>query len=86
MRKAQGKIWLKEAGVALPVYCASEPALRRSQNLHKKISTHPLTVPIMRAILHVEQRKGIQREQRKRFPEIPEKSWFQRNKVKHREA
>ena len=60
--------------------------MRRSQNLHKKISTHPLTVPIMRAILHVEQRKGIQREQRKRFPGVPEKSWFQRNKVKHREA
>ena len=50
----------------------------------KKISTHLLTVLIMRAIVHVEQRKGMQREQRKRFPEVPERSWFQRNKVKHR--
>ena len=50
----------------------------------QKISTHLLTVLIMRAIVHVEQRKGIQREQRKRFPEVSERSWFQRNKVEHR--
>ncbi|WP_182431654.1 hypothetical protein [Clostridium sp. AF32-12BH] len=44
MRKAQGKIWLKEAGVALPVYCASEPALplllSRSTNLFKLFASN----------------------------------------------
>ena len=35
-----------------------------SQNLHKRISTHHLTVLIMSAILHLEQRK------RKRFKEF----------------
>ena len=55
--------------------------IKASQNLHKIISTHLLTVLIICAILHIEQRKGIQREQRKRFPGVPERSWFQRNKV-----
>ena len=32
--------------------------IKASQNLHKKISTHLLTVLIMCVILHVEQRKG----------------------------
>ena len=32
--------------------------IRASQILHKIISTHLLTVLIMRAILHIEQRKG----------------------------
>ena len=37
---------------------------QRSQILHKKISTHLLTLLIMGVILHLEQRKGKQREQR----------------------
>ena len=42
----------------------------------QKISTHLLTVLIMRAIVHVEQRKGIQREQRKRFSRVSKGSGF----------
>ena len=36
--------------------------IKASQILHKKISTHLLTVLIMNVILHVEQRKGNKRK------------------------
>ena len=35
-----------------------------SQNFYKKISTHLLTVLIIRAIVQLEQKKGVQREQK----------------------
>ena len=35
-----------------------------SQNFHKKISTHLLTLLIMRAIVQLEQKRGVQREQK----------------------
>ena len=35
--------------------------IKASQNLHKIISTHPLTVLIMRVIVHTEQRKREKR-------------------------
>ena len=37
-----------------------------SQNLHKIISTHLLTVLIMRAIVQIEQRKGNKKKVRQR--------------------
>ena len=40
--------------------------IKASQNLHKIISTHLLTVLIISVILHIEQRKGIQREEKKK--------------------
>ncbi|WP_337811171.1 hypothetical protein, partial [Enterocloster sp.] len=46
--------------------------IKASQNLHKKISTHLLTVLIMRAILQVEQRRR-NREQKKDFKRP---AWF----------
>ena len=36
--------------------------IKASQNLHKIISTHLLTVLIMRAIVQVEQRKGNEKK------------------------
>ena len=39
---------------------------RGSHNLHKKISTHLLTLLIINAILQLEQRKGIKRERKKK--------------------
>ena len=39
--------------------------IKASQNLHKKISTHLLTVLTMRVILHTEQRKGNKKRTRK---------------------
>ena len=39
---------------------------KRSQNLHKIISTHLLTVLIMRAIVQIEQRKGNKKKVRQR--------------------
>ena len=41
--------------------------VKRSQNLHKIISTHLLTVLIMRVILQIEQRK---RDKRKGIPAV----------------
>ena len=38
--------------------------IKASQNLHKIISTHHLTVLIMSVILHLEQRKGKRRAAR----------------------
>ena len=38
---------------------------QRSQILHKKISTHLLTLLIIRAIVQLEQKRGVQREQKK---------------------
>ena len=35
-----------------------------SQNFHKKISTHLLTLLIIRAIVQLEQKRGVQREQK----------------------
>jgi len=37
---------------------------QRSQILHKKISTHLLTLLIMSVILHLEQRKGNKKNRR----------------------
>ena len=39
---------------------------KRSQNLHKRISTHLLTVLIMRAIVQIEQKKGNKKKVRQR--------------------
>ena len=41
--------------------------IKASQNLHKIISTHLLTVLIMRVILQIEQRK---RDKRKGIPDV----------------
>ena len=38
--------------------------IKASQNLHKIISTHLLTLLIIRAIVQLEQKKGVQREQK----------------------
>ena len=56
-----------------PVLCIPEVPfkIKASQNLHKIISTHLLTVLIIYVILHIEQRERIKREQRNRFYEIP---------------
>lgn len=45
---------------------------QRSQILHKKISTHPLTVLTLRAIVQIEQRKRRKGtgNKKKRFPKI----------------
>ena len=40
--------------------------IKATQNLHKIISTHLLTVLIIGAILQLEQRKGIKRERKKK--------------------
>ena len=40
--------------------------IKASQNLHKIISTHLLTVLIIGAILQLEQRKGIKRKQKRK--------------------
>ena len=45
----------------------SQVSQNHSQNLHKKISTHLLTVLIMRVILHIEQGK---RDKRKGIPDV----------------
>jgi hypothetical protein len=38
--------------------------IKASQNLHKIISTHLLTLLIIRAIVQLEQKRGVQREQK----------------------
>ena len=38
--------------------------IKASQNLHKIISTQLLTLLIIRAIVQLEQKKGVQREQK----------------------
>ena len=61
--------------------------------LHKKISTHLLTVLIISVILQLEQRKGNRKEQRgkevrcQRFQEVSRHPRFQKitSKIKHRE-
>ena len=46
--------------------------IKASQNLHKIISTHLLTVLTLRAIVHIEQRKRRKGtgNKKKRFPKI----------------
>ena len=46
--------------------------IKASQNLHKIISTHPLTVLTLRAIVQIEQRKRRKGtgNKKKRFPKI----------------
>ena len=38
--------------------------IKATQNLHKIISTHLLTLLIIRAIVQLEQKRGVQREQK----------------------
>ena len=38
--------------------------IKASQNLHKIISTHLLTLLIIHAIVQLEQKRGVQREQK----------------------
>ena len=67
--------------------------IRASQNLHKIISTHPLTLLIISVILQLEQRKGNRKEQRgkevrcQRFRKVSEHPRFQKitSKIDHRE-
>ena len=67
--------------------------IKASQNLHKIISTHLLTLLIISVILQLEQRKGNRKEQRgkevrcQRFQEVSRHPRFQKitSKIKHRE-
>ena len=67
--------------------------IKASQNLHKIISTHLLTLLIISVILQLEQRKGNRKEQRgkevrcQRFREVSRHPRFQKitSKIKHRE-
>ena len=56
--------------------------LKSSQKVHKKISTHLLTVLIISVILHVEQRKGIKRERSIEIPGKVPKEVFNSNVYK----
>ena len=55
--------------------------LWRSQNLHKIISTHLLTVLIISVILQLEQRKGNKKKEQKVKRLTVPRTWFLRNKV-----
>ena len=67
--------------------------IKASQNLHKIISTHLLTLLITSVILQLEQRKGSRKEQRgkevkgQRFWKVSKHPRFQKiaSKIKHRE-
>ena len=56
--------------------------LQRSQNLHKKISTHLLTVLIIGAIVQLEQRKREIKE-KDSDPKVQEHNIFDNQKCSH---
>ena len=55
--------------------------IKASQNLHKIISTHLLTVLIISVILQLEQRKGNKKKEQKVKRLTVPRTWFLRNKV-----